>query len=242
MVRLTSQPHHTTHHPSHTQMVKRWQLPSIKSGNEKEKRGFQELTNVATNHRRAPMTAPEPSVWIYTVDLGFKSSYRRQHCRGPSLLRFTEESVCVWETVHVCKYISICQSICVLRRKPAGIHMSSSSSSSWEDPACWAELAEAAANCACWAACCICNHSCCANSACCCRAWKTAQLIRTDTESSYKAGDKPESHSEKFHLSVSWIMQALPGSLPWQIIPAVDVEVLPRGCQGSLVGSWPFSA
>lgn len=49
-------------------------------------------------------------------------------------------------------------------------HISSSSSSSWEEPACWAALADAAAICACWAACCICNHSCWASSACCCRA------------------------------------------------------------------------
>lgn len=54
-------------------------------------------------------------------------------------------------------------------------HMSSSSSSSWEDPTCWAVLADAAAICACWAACCICNHSCWASSACCCRACRYRQ-------------------------------------------------------------------
>ena len=53
-------------------------------------------------------------------------------------------------------------------------HMSSSSSSSWEEPACWEALADAAASCACWAACCICSHSCCASSACCCRACSTS--------------------------------------------------------------------
>lgn len=58
--------------------------------------------------------------------------------------------------------------------------MSSSSSSSWEEPACWAALAEAAAICACWAACCICIHSCWASSACCWRAWRD---IQTNTHS-----------------------------------------------------------
>lgn len=102
----------------------RWklcQLPSIKSGtNEKEKKDSQKLiilvnkwieSNIATNHRRMPMIAPKPSVWIYTGDLGFISLYRREHCRGPSLLRL-QRTECVWETEHVGKYIYLSIYLC----------------------------------------------------------------------------------------------------------------------------------
>lgn len=66
-------------------------------------------------------------------------------------------------------------------------HMSSSSSSSWEEPACWVALADAAAICACCAACCICSHSCWASSACCCRACSHGWGVTEPQEEKWKA-------------------------------------------------------
>lgn len=101
-------------------------------------------------------------------------------------------------------------------RRP-GDHMSSSSSSSWEEPACWAALADAAAICACWAACCICSHSCWASSACCCRACSntvrpkqrretTEELVKrlqkdADDETNYVIR-----HEKNYHDTQGWII------------------------------------
>lgn len=81
-------------------------------------------------------------------------------------------------------------------------HMSSSSSSSWEEPACWVALADAAAICACWAACCICSHSCWASSACCCRACRDA--VEADKEKQIKRllGLMQKNHDNKNHRIV----------------------------------------
>ena len=90
-----------------------------------------------------------------------------------------QPTICSYPIRNSCFYY-LFQMFCMLQPRPRDHlhnHISSSSSSSWDEPACCPALADAAANWACWAACCIWSHSCWASSACCCRAWNTVNTV-----------------------------------------------------------------